>query len=328
MALRFTGNCLYIDLDVTSMILNHCGIKGYLTYLSFVTYKKHNGDTYTTPEGLNECSLLESIKDYSTPLKKLQEIGLIVKRGKQYTATTKNKRWLTFANKSYKDSLGLGGTLVLSMDEFYTLKKCPIKNVEERMYLTLTNAVRKGNSLSRKFMKLITGVSPKRQASIEKKYEGVNSGDVFFPINAEERDKIDSMPFMKGRFDSNSIIAKSEGKQNNCTVAQMGNSLAIHPSLCHGFLQRKVAREKRESLSLNEPVQRGEVCDWDSFYATIDLSTEELDRTKKAFDFYNVKDKRQKTWDRLKKNPYSAVNVITKKGEIVNLRDFLRRFSF
>jgi hypothetical protein len=255
-------------------------------------------------------------------------MGLIVKKGNQYTATTKNKRWLGFVSENYSESLALGGTLVLSIDEFYQLRDCPLKNIEERLYLTLSNAVRKGKSLSRKFMQLVTGVSPYRQKIIEDNYENVLQKELFLPFDAEERDRIDHIPFMKGRFDQKEIITKSEGKQNNCTVGQLGNTMSIDPSLCHGFLKWKEARGTRESLSLNKPVQRGEVCDWDSFYATIDKSMEENDRSKKCFGFFNVKEKKNKTWNRIKKIPYHASNVITKKGEIVNLRENLRRYSF
>ena len=54
MAITFTGRNLKIDLDVTSAILSHCGIKGLLCYISFFTYKKKKGDVYLSVDELKE----------------------------------------------------------------------------------------------------------------------------------------------------------------------------------------------------------------------------------------------------------------------------------
>jgi hypothetical protein len=335
MAIRFSGRCLYIDLDITSAILNHCGTKGFLVYVSFLTYKKYfrkgnKNDFYARVSDLKEFSLLKNEKDFTSALNKLMEMGLIVKKGDYYTACTKTKRWLGYTEENYPTSLTLGGTLVLSMDEFYNLKNCPLKNVEERLYLTINNAVRRGKSLSRGFIQKATGVHPKKQALIEEKYDDVLQQEMIFPVDALEQENIEHIPLVKASVDfaSSKLIKKSKDEKTHCVGVQLGNAMAIHPSLCHGFLLWKKARKKRESLPLNEPVQQEEVCGWDSIHALVDLSTEEEDRSKRNHDLMNIKDKRWKTWKWFKRMPYQNIRIFNTKGYMVPLRDHLRRYSF
>lgn len=326
MSVSIVNSILKIDLDLSSSIFHTCGYKGFLTYVSILTFKKNKGDYYISPEDIESYSLLEKSQDFIYQLKKLENIGLVIKKGQKYTVTTKLNKWLHIAKVETPKSLTLGGTLHLELDMLYRLRNTSPKELENRIFLTISNAVRKGKSISRGFIELATAVSPKDQRKIENKYSDyIKSEDLFTPVNKIEQHNIKHIPNMRGRIDfTDKKITTACNEKKHCKVIQLGNKMVVDSILCGGFLKWKKPREKRDSLALNKSVlKRDEVCDWDSYRVHIDL---EDGKSKRNQDLFNINDKRFSTWDMFNKYDVSNVTIINSKGEFLSFRDHFRKF--
>jgi hypothetical protein len=325
MAVSLRRNILRIDLDIASSILNHCDHRGLLTYMSLITCKNIKNIHYINYKTIQEFSLISNQKDLDYALKKLIELKLVYRLGNRYTCRVKKKEWSIRAEKYTPDALTLGGILNIEIDAFYRFKN-EKRNLKEMLYLTIMDAVQQGKSVSRKFIREVTGVSEKTQKRIHFKYKDyIKEKEHYIPINTEEKYKIGNIPTINGQFNSETKqFTGFKQHKKRFKMIRGGNKVYVDPLYRFGSLEYSKPKKERESWYLNESVQkRDEVVDWDSFMATIDF--DEDSQSKRNYDLVSFKDTRYSTWDKMFRYNFAKINVITETGEIMNIRDYLRR---
>jgi hypothetical protein len=180
---------LRLDLSLVSSILNHAGFQGLLNYISLETYKKLVRDEYVNYTKFQAYSFMDE-KSWVTHMEKLVEMKLAVKTSDHYITRSKLKDWKQFINANMDYCLKFNGYLVFDVAELYKMKD--VTNLKDLIFLSIVREVIKGKSISRKFIRQLTGCDIALQKRIEERNEEiVEKISHHVPLKEYEGKKID-----------------------------------------------------------------------------------------------------------------------------------------
>lgn len=316
-----------VDLALVSSIMNYAGYKGLLNYLSLETYKKVIKDEYVNYSKFQQYSFLPE-SQWGKFMDKLVEMKIAVKNGSSYITRTKLKNWRDYALDNQKQCLKFNGYLVFNMAELY--KRREDKDIKDIIYLGIIKSVTGGKSMSRGFIKSLTGVAETSQRRIEKRQEGnlIEVSDHHIPVGDTEfiNNKLGDIPVFNGYVDAKSMTCnKTSKKKSNCKVVQLGNKLKIKDLRIIEFIRKKNRFNKVKSNldHLNESPKADEVQDWDGLNMVIDTSKDSS--SNKFRGVLSSKDTRYTSWKDFKHYDYENVKVLDEDGNIADLRDILNQ---
>lgn len=316
-----------VDLKVVSSILNYTGYKGLLNYLSVQTYKSLVKDEYVNFSKIKEFSFIKDEKTWIHFMDKLVEMNLAVKNGNSYITKTKLKTFWSFLNEKQKNCKKFNGSIVFDMFQLYRFRED--KNIKDIIYLGILGSVIKGRSISRKFIKDLTGVSPETQKRIEKRCSEEYIDDIVthhIPVSCDEikNKKVNNIPVFRGYFDQQNMqCSKSSNKKiNNCDVIQLGNKVKVSTKIdfCYFNKDKKFEKPNSDINNLNNP--DGEVQNWESISMVLDTS--ESSKTNKLRGIVSTNDKRYKSWKDFNSYDYHSVKILNEKG-VEDFRSLLNK---
>ena len=316
-----------VDLSLVSGIMNYAGYKGLLNYLALETYKKVVRDEYVNYSNFAQYSFLTG-SQWVKFMDKLVDMRVAVKNGTSYITRTKLKNWRDFALDNQKASLKLNGYLIFNMSEFYKSRELP--DIKDRIFLSIVRAVTRGKSMSRGFIKSLTGISATSQRKIESRQQGtlLETNEQHIPVgDMEYKDgKVGDIPVFNGYVHPKSMTCNKTNKvKSNCKVIQLGNRLTIKDLHLIEFAWKKTRFNKSKSNldQLNESPKGNEVQSWDDLNMVIDTS--EGSNSNKFRGVLSVNDKRYTSWKDFEHYDYENVKVLDENGNIADLRDILNK---
>jgi len=315
-----------LELPVVASIMNFAGYKGLLNYLSLETYKKVVKDEYLNFKKVSDYSFIKSESQWIKFMDKLVDMDLAAKNGKYYVTKRKLKGWRTFSEKNTPQCMKLNGYIIFNMSDLYNMRN--EENIKDFIYLSLVENVIKGKSISRKFIKDITGVSSNIQRKIEKKYKDnvVFSIEHHVPISDREQSEgmVNGIPVFKGAISPKHMYCtKTKKEKSNCEVIQLGNKLKIKKLNISYFVSKKVNVSKKKSKLLNDSFKNEKVEDWDNFDMVLDTSIE--GKSNKFRGILSINDPRYISWKDFKHYDYENVAVLTGNGALTDVRSILNQ---
>jgi hypothetical protein len=188
-------NNIKLKLSVVSSIMNECGYKGLLTYISVETYKKIVKDEYVNFSMLKEISFIENENEWIHFMDKLVSMKLAIKNGSYYITRRKIKDWEIWVNDNCKISTKFNGNILINLTEFYKLKNN--QNIKDFIYISLIDSVLTGKSISRRFLFELTGVKNKEQRKIEKRQTNLITPKSYI-IPVSKKDPLINKPVFNG----------------------------------------------------------------------------------------------------------------------------------
>jgi hypothetical protein len=313
-----------LDLSLVSSIMNFAGYKGLLGYLSVETYKQVEKDEYLDFHKISQFSFEETKENWEEIMDKLVEMKLATKNGQKYITRRKLKDWKVFSSENTNFSNKFNGYIIFNMTELYKCKNNK-ENLKDLLYLSIHENVIRGKSISRNFIKDLTGIGKNYQKTIEKKYEGtlVEVVDHHIPLNDKEQ-KLSNKPVFNGVISPKHLFCtKTSKKKSNCKVIQLGNKVKIKKLNLSTFKSKKVKSKIIKSKFLNESFTNNEVQDWENFDMVIDTSKES--KSNKFKGVLSVNDKRSISWKDFYHYDYENVAVITGNGTFSDIRSSLNQ---
>jgi hypothetical protein len=316
-----------LDLSLVSSILNHAGYKGLLNYLSLETYKKVKKDEYVNFDAMGEYAFIKSEKDWISSMDTLVEMKLAVKKGNYYISRSKKKEWRQFQEQFIKQSKKFNGFIHFDMTEIYIHKENP--ELTDLLYLSIHQQVIRGKSISRGFIKDLTGVGKTLQRTIEDRQDGryLEKIEHHIPVGygEEYKDKVGDIPTFNGRFNPKHLKChKTNKSKSNCKVIQLGNKVKIKDlRICEFEFPKNSFKKVKSNLDcLNDSsMQSEEVQDWNNLNMVLDTS--EKSKSNKFRGMLSTKDNRYMSWKDFKNYDYDKVNVLSEDGTLLQLRDTL-----
>jgi hypothetical protein len=318
-----------LDLSLVSSILNHAGYKGLLNYLSLETYKRVNKDEYVDFHAMGEFAFIKDEKTWISFMDKLVGMKLAVRKGNYYISRTKKKDWRQFQDLFIKQSKRFNGFLHFDMTEIYILKESP--ELMDLLYLSIHQQVIKGKSISRGFIKDLTGVDKNLQRKIEDRQEDRYLEKITHHIpvgyGEEYEKKVGDIPTFNGHFNPRHMKCfKTSKKKSNCKVIQLGNKVKIKDlRICEFEYPKKAFKKHISNLNhLNDSsLQSDEVQEWNDLNMVLDTS--ESSKSNKFRGMLSTKDRRYASWKDFKNYDYDKINVISEDGTLIELRDTLNQ---
>jgi hypothetical protein len=316
-----------VDLILLSSILNYAGEDGLLNYLSITTYKRIINSGYVNYEKFKDYAFINSESKWIESMDKLVEMGLAVKNGTQYTTKTNKKQWYKFVEEKQKFCKKFNGYMHFDVTELYVLRNN--KDLKDIIYLGIRDRVIKSKSISRRFIKELTGCSIYRQKQVEHNLESVylEMEEHHIPVSDNEvkNNKLGDIPVFSGNFSPKHMLCV-KSKKGNCKVVQLGNKVKVKNIRICSFERKKQKVVKPQSSldSLNNPSKEtGENQDWESFSMVIDTSGSS--KSNKFRGILSSNDYRYSSWKDFKHYDINKVNVLNPDGSMEDLRSILSK---
>lgn len=312
-----------VDLSVVSSIMHFAGHEGLLCYLSLETYKTFKKDEYLTHDMLGEFGFIKLDSSWTRHMNLLVDMKLATRNGDHFITRRKLKDWRVFASQTTPQSLEFNGYIYFNMSQLYR-RRNECKNLRDLIYLSLVDNLARGKSISRPFIRKLTGISKFVQRNIEKKYNDIyiQKREHHIPLSDKEVDK-QNTPVFHGQFRPNELkCGKSLKSKSNCKVIQLGNKLKIKDLNISYFKNKKVkSKSMSPSKNPNKSLPNDEVCDWEKFDMVFDESDDS--KSNKFKGILSVNDPRKMSWKDFNHYDYDTVKVLSKKGCFENLRNIL-----
>lgn len=334
--LSLTDSVVKLDLSLVSSIMNYCGYKGLLNYISVMQFKQlpEYGNCYVSHQkNFRSFSFIERESEWNHFMDKLVEMKLAVKNGYYYTIRTKLKEWKEFANIHTPDCFTFHGYINFNMTKLYQ-ERNKGSRLEDLIYLSLIDNVIKGRSISRGWKQKFTGIIPSEQRKIEKRNEDVIQViQHYVPVHQKETEngRVGSKVVTLGQVYTDTVKVNCDlNEKKNCKVFQVGNRTQVKPYVLVSEFQTKKGfkvQKKTDLNQLNDSLEVGDGIRWRDLSAVIDTSMDLDDRSKRTHKFLNVKDKRYKTWKDFSNLEYDRILVLNEKGQLSNLRKYLNCYS-
>lgn len=314
------SNQIRLDLSTVSSILNHADYKSLLCYLSIETYKKVVKDEYIGFDMFSPYNFLNKKEDWEKSMDKLVSMNLAVRNGDFFITRRKLKDWRVFCNENTPSSLKLNGYIIFDMTLLYRYRGK--RDLRDLLYLSLINSVGKGKSISRGFIKTLTGINKHTQRVIEREYEGVFIETHQYHLPIQENESMEGIPTFSGTFNPSTMSFKKD-KKGNCKIAQLGNKIKIKNLIITKFQNKKLKSKIESALDPVNKSSDGEVHDWEDLRMVLDTSTD--GKSLELRGILNTNDPRAKSWKDFKNYQYHKVSVLSPKGELTNLRSLLSK---
>jgi len=314
-----------VDLSLVSSVLHHAGMNGLLNYLSVQTYKRIINSGYVNFEKFSDYSFINSEAEWISSMDKLVEMGLAIKNGEQYTTKTNKKNWYKFVDENQKFCKRFNGFIHFDLSELYIIKDND--DLHDIIYLGIRDKVIGSKSISRRFIRELTGYTVYKQKKVEKELDGryLEMEEHFIPLSDNEvkDNKLGDIPVFKGRFIPKEMVCV-RSKKSNCKVAQLGNRVKVKNVRVCSFERKKQSFNKPKSNldSLNKPsYEAGEIQDWESFSMVIDTSGSS--KSNKFRGILSTEDYRYTSWKDFKSYDIHKVCVLKEDGSLEDLRNII-----
>jgi len=320
---------LKLEVRLVSSILNYAGHKGLLTYLSSEVYKKLIKDEYINYNKISQYSFSKHEKEWNHFMDKLVEMDLAVKNGSSYITRTKKKDWSEFCDKETSKCNKFNGHIIFNMTELYKARKRD--DIKDLIYLSIRHSVIGEKSISRQFIKELTGVDKNTQRKIEQRQNETHCDVIehHIPISYKEHKngKVGDIPVFTGHVERNSMTCfKSKKKKSNCDVIQLGSKVKVkNLNLCH-FLKNKKYINYSSTNNLSS-LNKSSTKDGEVQHQNVELTLDTSGSYKsyKRDGYISTKDYKKQTWSYFKNSRFHKVAVLDNKGNLSDLRSCLNK---
>ena len=233
------------------------------------------------------------------------------------------KAWKKYLYALQPQCTKFNGFLHFDVTELYRFRgKEDLKKV---LYFGIMESFLNNKSISRGFIKDLTGVSPHSQRKMEGS-DLINIEEHVIPVSHQEGNEthLGSIPKINGYIDAKHMsCVKSKKSKSNCRAVQLGNRLKIkNVKICSfEYPKEKFVKSKSNLDQINKSSieKNDEVYSWDDLSLVIDTSSG--GGSLKSRGIVNYSDTRFSSWEDFKNYDYAKVNILSEQGEYTNLRD-------